>query len=398
VLTPDDLELTRRDIALPGLPLLLDPCGLREVLAGLGLDRGPVEVIYLRYKPGTSVVAGLWFSAERELAFATAYAGTARPKLAKNRRYAGRARPAMFAVDEVAGLVVGSASADRWLPGVRRIGRRAGALPGLPRPMALTPLRYKPARRWVARAEDGDGPVAVVKVHPARVARALVATQRRLQAAGAPVPALLGADERGIVVTGWSPGRVLDVLSTDPTDHEVAGQALAGLHAVPALAGLRPAPDSGRQLRSAVAAVRTVAPEAGDVATATAAALLGQLPQRTHCVAVHGDFSPDQVVRGPAGAGLVDLDRAHAGDPAGDLASYLAARLCAGATYDEAAEPLLAGYAEGGGTLPPPSALRPLTATAVLALADEPFRRRHRQWRDRVHERVALAAALAGSS
>lgn len=398
MLAPDDAELTRRDPGLPGLALLLDPCGLGEVLAGLGIDRSPPDVTYLRYKPGTSVVAGLWFAAERRCGFAIAYADAGRPKLAKARRYADRAQPELFGIDEPAGLVVGCARADRALRGVWGLSRRTGGLPGVPGPVSLTPLRYKPARRWVARAEDADGPLAVVKVHPAPVARRLAAIQRRLQAAGAPLPALLGDDDDGVVVTRWIAGRALDAEAADPADHRMAGHALAGLHAVPAPAGLPPAPPAGGVLRTAVAAVRSVAPEVADEAAAVAATLLRQLPVDRPCVCVHGDFSPDQVVRSAPGAALVDLDRAHAGDPATDLAGYLAVRLCAGATYEHAAAPLLAGYAQGGGTPPPSHVLRHLTAGAVLALADEPFRRRQRQWRDRVAARVGLAAAVAGAS
>ncbi len=51
----DDQDLVSRDPALPGLASVLDPERLAEELVTLGLDDlGPIELDYVRYKPGIS--------------------------------------------------------------------------------------------------------------------------------------------------------------------------------------------------------------------------------------------------------------------------------------------------------------------------------------------------------
>src|SRR5438093_582994 len=60
MLCPADTDLVRRDPALPGLALLLDPdafaADLRQAVPGIEVEGG--RITYVRYKPGTSCLVG----------------------------------------------------------------------------------------------------------------------------------------------------------------------------------------------------------------------------------------------------------------------------------------------------------------------------------------------------
>ncbi|WP_069115332.1 phosphotransferase [Jiangella alba] len=380
MLADADRLLAGRDPDVPGLAVLLDPDALTAWLGSRwdARDRPPpdaVTVRYLRYKPGTALVAAVelsWPGATRA-GFVKAVAPGAAPKLAKLRG---------ATVDDVRLLAYGDAADDRRLPGLARLG------PG------LRTLRYKPERRWVGVAGD-----RVVKVHRPPLPPSVVSDHQAVRAAGLPVPELLAARLRhGLVVYRWVDGEPLDRSPGGPDGaaRRETGALLRRLHDC-AVVPARTRPPHRLELAGAVRAVAAVLPEAAAPAVATARAITGALAGADRpVVPVHGDFSADQVIAGPDGLAVIDLDRFCADDPAADLAGWAAAEIVAGrAGPDDGAARVLGELLDG--YRPAPALLDrldPLTAAALLRRAAEPFRTRQADWPRQVAEHVRRAHRL----
>jgi aminoglycoside phosphotransferase (APT) family kinase protein len=396
---PAEQELIARDPALLAMATVLDQATLttfvaeRWASAGYGPPPQQVLVRYLRYKPGTALVAGLELHgpAGTAMAAAKATAVGAAPKLAKTLRAVERTG-GWGIVDASAGLAVHAAVADRHLPGLRRV--LGGKAPG------VQGLRYKPERRWVGRrglSPAVEGP-ALVKVHRPAAAAGAIRAHRLLAAAGLPVPGLREGDaRRGIVAADWVEGEPLD--AHPPTSDQLGqvGELLGRLHGLPLPAGL-PAPDPSGALLAAARAVASVRPATAGHAAAAARSLLAQTGTVHRRTVVHGDFSADQVVLGPDDAVvLLDLDRLRIGDPIHDVAGWVAAEITGGrcparARPADVAVALLDGYPA---PVPTGRALDLAVAAALLRRAVEPFRLRRPNWPDEVDLTVELAAELA---
>lgn len=400
-----DARLVAADPAITGMAEVLAPLGLVQRLAP-HWDVVAARVSYLRYKPGTSLVAGLVLTdsaGATSAAQALALGPGAPAKLAKV-ALAGEAddvgRGAV--VDERAGVALSDVTADRHLPGVRRVLRRVPT---------VTQLVYKPGRRWVAREDhDGQAPL-LVKAHRSGALRELLAGYRALQ--GLPVAGVVKVRERhGTITHPWVPGRPLDqvVDATAPGLWDRAGALLAQLHHRPLVDDLARV-DRDTQLAAAVAAVRAVLPpDLTAEARATAERVRAGLAGRTVTRVVHGDFSADQVIVRPDLAALdvaaateqpeltiVDLDRVGVDDPLADLASWYGALVAAAdAAGDpvDVLDPLLSGYHAAGGVADP-ELLRLHCAAAVLQRATEPFRRHLPDWPERTARLVGTARELA---
>ena len=394
MLRPADASLVARDPHLPGLGVLLDPDALATLVDA------PVKAGYLRYKPGTSCVLSGTAALPGGPAeiVVTAYAADGTPKLAK-----ALARRHVVAADPSRRLVAVRAAADRDLPALQRLlggddqARRRvlrTVLPGRSgvRDARLDTLRYKPARRWVAKVTGTEGGPVVLRVYRPADAAAAVVRYAELGGRGR-LPPLLGADARlGVIAVEWVPGE--PVLSTHDASLHATGVALAELHGTSA-PGLPTLTDEAEAVTAALAFVEGLLPEesaAIRVLASTVAQRLTQLPMRE--ASVHGDFSLDQAVRqGDGRVRLLDLDRAGRGDPAADLGSVCAALIAEGADADALLDPLLAGYAEL--RPPPPSeAVAVHTAARLARRAAEPFRLRAEDWPARTRALLTAAARL----
>lgn len=397
---PADARLVAADPAIRGLREVLSPLGLVQRLApGWGVSAA--RVAYLRYKPGTSLLAGLVLTDDdgaTSFAKALALGEGAPAKLAKVAR-AGEADDAGrgAVVDARAGVALADVTADRHLPGVRHVLRDAGA--------TVSPLVYKPGRRWVARLERDGEPALLVKAHRPATLPGLLAGYRAL--AGLPVTSVASVRQRhGTITHPWVPGLPLDRV-TGPRVPELwsdAGSVLAEVHRQLPAAGLTQV-DRGAQLAAAVDAVRAVMPpdvtaRAGNAAERVRAGLGGSGTVGV----VHGDFSADQVIVRPDASSdaaasavtVVDLDRVGLDDPLADLACWYGALVATGAGAGEPVEvlaPLLDGYAAAGGGVDL-SRLRMHCALAVLQRATEPFRRHVPDWPEQVTRLVAVAEEL----
>jgi hypothetical protein len=238
-----------------------------------------------------------------------------------------------------------------------------------------TTLRFKPERRAVWRVDlalrDGDYTrrSLAARVMPPDEAHRVADARQRLPES-APVPKLIAAErERGVLLEEW-----LDVGQPAPDDfgHAAdAGELLALLHRtpVPDDAPARPRADAGGAL-----ALFEPWPALAELARAIPAAEDGPPVAWTH-----GDFHPDQVVprQDASGHALLDLDRIAAGDPARDLASWIADAFVDGGALDldAAGGDLRAGYLAGGGAWPDAEHLRHLVADELRGRAAAALRR-----------------------
>ncbi|WP_324278235.1 aminoglycoside phosphotransferase family protein [Blastococcus brunescens] len=402
---PADADLAARDPALPGLPVLLDEQVLAGWLAGHGL--GAARRRYLRYKPGTSCVLGLELcTGDGPLpAVLSAWSENSAPKLGKTRIQAPRGT--VLAADERCHLLLTTGEADRDLPAIAALTGPDGPavvlgplLPGWPLSAAtIQVLRYKPARRWVGvLAAAGREPV-LLRVHRPAVTADLVSALTAFGTARVRTPGLVAANiSMGLTIMEWLPGQALsDVPVGDRGQHlRTTGRVLAQLHQHPA-PGLRrrPAGTAAESTRAGAALVAQLLPAQADRARDLAHAIGAQLRPPPGLRVCHGDFSADQVVVGPTGPALADLDEVALDDPAVDLASMTAGARLDEAGHDSDVGPVLAGYATIR-ALPPARQLAAHTAAALLRRAPEPFRLADPSWEEGVvHALDAAEKALS---
>ncbi|TMQ49668.1 MAG: hypothetical protein E6K73_09585, partial [Candidatus Eisenbacteria bacterium] len=365
-------------------PLLLDPDGLldRERLLGTlaGALRDPrgelasVEPLYVRAKRGRSAALGLvlaWRAGARtHLTRAALYlapparVGEAAAKARTLRIVEPKLGPSVALLEEPPALLVAFPN-DRLLRGLsaaadpRRLKNRLhrvespfapGALRIRRRGTEVVPLRWKPGRRAVLRADLAladershcSGPATLyVRVYPLRHLGLQVA---RWQAAAlvreVHSPQVLAVDvQRGFLAveaTGGAPAAGLgDVRSEtrSPLAEMLGALYRAGAGRAPPLpAGaldMLPRRGDRDDLEAALRAMRDLAAWEPDLETpcreleSRLEAAAARLPACEPCF-VHGDLTADQVLAGEGSIALIDWDEAAVGDPHTDLASLAA--------------------------------------------------------------------------
>lgn len=404
MLSPDDTVLVGRDPLIPGMAQLLDPERMRERLADAAGpswgEVGEVQVDYLRYKPGTSLVAGLVVhtGAVEHHAYAVAGAAPLREKLAKPVERGPRQGddfPPRLAEDLV---LVAPLGADPALRASRRVmDEPARIVRGADHAVVL---RYKPGRRLVTRLDSSAEPLAVARVHAGGWIPPTAGAARSMSAAGVEVARVHPPRRRGTVsVVAFLHGEVCSD-GTDPLVLAEVGRLLAHVHAAHTFAGVELA-DHTSSASAAVRSIAAIAPELVGLAERAARYARAHLPSG-HLVVVHGDLSVDQVLLRPQGLALLDLDRARLDVPGADAACWFAAEAAAGRVGADADParvlgPMVASYAAAAGR-PLDEGLRPLAALALLQRAAEPFRlhAEAQGWAGRVAALVHGAAVQAG--
>ena len=209
-------------------------------------------------------------------------------------------------------------------------------------PVTLDPpelLRDRPGRRALIayRGTTPDGAFETYgKLRVKGLDRRIPALHRQLAAAlpgEVGVPAVIGLlPEAGIWLQARVHGRLLaDLLDgADTAPFQAAGRALAHLHAVP-LDRIGAAPewemrDELAVMRAALDKAAAARPEWRRPLAEMGAALTGlarSLPPGPR-TGIHRDFYPDQVIVAPGRAWLLDLDLFAIGDPAIDIANFIA--------------------------------------------------------------------------
>lgn len=397
--------MTARDPQLPGLAVLLDRPGLLERLGARcpGRVLSDLELTYLRYKPGTSCLAGyrLRVDGDQTWLTCTARRRDARDKLEKaldKPALPGPFGPGRFVLPELA-MVVASFPNDSAIDRLSLVTTPEGQAKllgklGLPREAAIEALHYRPGRRFVGKAHLEGQPLAVVKLHASEAfARALGNAQAFSALDGAlAVPRLLGASAKHrAVASEWLRG---SVVGDGPELALRLGQALAVLHRqeAPGLTEVTVQAQTAGAL-AMLADLVNLAPHLTRRAQEFGRRLERELAKCTTVAALHGDCHLDQVLDLGAVIGLIDLDEAARGPAAWDLGNLLAhmAVTRGSLRLDEAfAQALLEGYRCAGGQISPEE-LAAQTSLGLLRLASRPFRDQQQDWP------TAMSAILAAA-
>lgn len=419
-----DSDLVDRESILPGLGCVLDPGRLLEALGPDAIPAPPddIRLDYVRYRPQRDCIGRYRISIDgtAHLAYAKAFAEGALHKLDKAVHRPGPEGPRGAGRQAVSGkgLLFCWFPNDRKLRSIGRLGETTARERLLQRIFSgndtwrdagITVLNYKPEKRLVARLAGTDDQTAVVKFYTqAEYDRTTHLRRDRSPAAALPVPRYIGGSRKHRVhAFRWLPGKSLREFSLDPggdpTLHRRAGHLLAELHA--RLSLTRPRVRSGSPADVAASAAEhltSLIPELGPAAQ-DCARLLGRLADgaaRDEC-ALHADFYDKQVIVGPSGLALIDLDQARRGAPGEDLGCFIAhleylALSTPHMTADRVgvlSRSLLDGYVEAGGRYNERQ-LDGWTALSLFCLAHQPFRDRLPDWPDCARAVVARTQAL----
>jgi aminoglycoside phosphotransferase (APT) family kinase protein len=409
MLSAPDVDLVRRDPRLVGLGTLLDPEAFVAALmrAAPGVELGPAEISYIRYKPGTNCLVGYRLEVEGEVvdAHARAFLPADRAPFRKT-----TARGTTPGAGGQGRIVLEPLMITAWVfpndDDLRVIARlyRPEARTVLLRKIApgdpglwegsIEHLAYKPQRRYVARLRGRGVAGAVLKCYTKGGYRDAAARSNGFTSVGAVQVArrLGGSDRHRVLVYGWLDGTLLsDLMVQRPPARSATasvGAALAELHAQEPI-GLSTLErrEEVEVLVAAAEAVGVVCPRLAARAAVLASRLAEHLcsepiPGRP----IHGDFYARQVLLAEPAVAVLDFDRAARGDPATDLGNFcahlerdaLSGRL-AMEQVGPAQEALLSGYAENA-TRPRQAHLAACTAAGLLRLAPEPFRRHEPEW------------------
>lgn len=424
MLSPPELDLVRRDAALTGLAILLDPEAFADLLRGdAAVPVLSARRAYVRYKPAVSclVAYDVTTPAGTVAVSARALASGSLEKLEKTRAIPSIPSllgPGRLVRDDLT-VVVSVFPNDRAIRVLPRLDQTEARRHLLERVFRGHPefwtgtiqtLRYKPERRYVGRLLVNNQPVAVLKFYTEETFPAAFAASEALAEAGTLrlAPRFGRSRRHHVLAQGWCSGRLLaDELTTGrqaPAELGAVGAALADLHAYPSdELPVRTHKDEALALRAAAEAVAVLLPAVAARASAAAgkiAKYLGDEPDERRTI--HGDFYARQVLLADAGAILLDTDETAIGNPAVDLGQFLAhleRDVLAGRLPRNQAqavqEGLLEAYARA--TLRRiPARVSAYTAAALFRLAPAPFREGEPTWPERIAAIVDRAEEILG--
>lgn len=430
MLTPADLDLVRRDRALPGLATLLDPDAFAAALAPAltphlpGTEPVTARGTYLRYKPGMNCLVSYKLQTldAEVMVHAKAHGPDAENKLAKAKKKPGT--PSLLGAGRIVledeKIMVSFFPNDAKLKSLPRIADAESRrevlkklLPGSPELWdgALQTLRYKPERRYVARLLDEGESRVTLKTYTPQDYRAAEANAKAFAPGGAlRLARRLGRSARhNTVAFEWRRGLSLKTALSEPERAagavRTAGAALAGLHAQQG----RDLEHPGREeevddLIELHKEIDFLCPALsgimGELVEHLALRLSLQSPERRP---IHGDFYDEQVLISGETATILDLDRAALGDPAADLglfAAHLERDALRGELRRDQVEPLtsalIEGYRDAGGRVRG-SRVSLYTTAGLLKLSPEPFRRRDPDWPEEIRAILERAREISSS-
>jgi Ser/Thr protein kinase RdoA (MazF antagonist) len=431
-----DADLARRDPAVPGLAVLLDPDAFAGALRAALPDAAilSVEPTYVRYKPGTNCLVAYTANLPSGMAdlHAVAYRRDDPDRLAKPTE-----RPSVPAL-QGAGALPGrlvlrdEVTVVSFFPndgGLRTLSRLAepDAWRALLRRMSpdrpdlwdasVSTLAYKPERRYVARVDTDAGPQAVVKFYtengyPRARVNAKAFTSRGILL----VPPRAGGSKRHrLLAFEWMGGRLLSDSLMEPgfdlAQMERVGAALAEIHAQDT-GGVEPLSREAEasSLLSAASGLAFLCPDIAGRAERLARDVAARLVEMPPVLRpVHGDFYAGQVLLSDGHVVALDFDSAYAGDPAADLGLFAAhlergelrgtvPRGMAGPVGDA----LLSGYERVAGPVDR-QRVGLYAAAGLLSLAPHAFRGRQPDWPQATEAIIsraesALSEAAGGSA
>ena len=251
MLSPPDAELARRDPAIPGLALLLNPeefaAALRIALPEANVRT--VKITYVRYKPRINCLVAYQFESAGAVVkvYAKAHGPDTEVKLRNARKrssFPGPLGPGRIVLEDRA-IVVSIFPNDSKLKGLRGLGDKnkredllRELLPDHPEFWGGTvqSLRYKPERRYIAQLLTEDGARGVLRVYTESGYQLAQGNTKALRSRGPlRLARLLGrSDRHRILAYEWLSGYLLNDTISDPKleFEKVAnvGMALAELH------------------------------------------------------------------------------------------------------------------------------------------------------------------------
>lgn len=427
MLSPDDAGLVRRDSALPGLAVLLDPNALAEVVQQSvpGVKLGGVQINYVRYKPGVSCLVGYTLDAAGT-AIET-YAKTfQRDDLMKLRKRPGRGTVAGplgqgHFVWEDRGIVLYVFPNDTRLESLTRLASEESRTrllrkmsPRLPDlwDSSVRTLRYKPERRYVGQLVTASGPQGVVRCY-AESGYQTAHTHTKHFRTDPPlrVASRIGRSARHrMLVFEWLPGRLLNeammAKDFDPQALIPVGAALTALHSQkPEGLVQRTREEEAQSLLELAAGVGELCPSLGARAERIARSIADRLlTEPVTTGTIHGDFYAKQVLLAGDEVAVLDLDQAVRGDPAADLGNFVAHlerdALRGNIAPDRVSafqDALFEGYRAATGQ-PVPGRCALYTAAGLIRLAHDPFRYREPDWAMRTEAIISKVEELLGRS
>lgn len=411
MLNEADQKIAAGDPSLPGLAAMLDPNLLLAELKKLPSfeHAASLEIRYLRYKAANNCTAALRIlTSHGGEVYCYAKALTQEVFRQAWQKHESRKKIAQHGIVMPAALhglciLLRHPAQDReigrplWLVdgGEQRRVLNACSLPlSENADVQISILRYKPERRLVAKVLQNGSPVAVLRSGaPDEFGKMLVGNAFGVAHGGV---ALTGADGTGrILATRWQKGESLcpeeGRLPDDLLCAEL-GKKLARIHEATYCHPTRyMLQDEAASIEGVGNSFRHILPEYGDWFEALRRRVsdgIAQIPEQSSLI--HGDFSLDQIIRRTNKAGetklhILDWDRAAQGHPLLDLASFQARmelQIIEGELprfeADRLSDGLLHAYRKKH--VVPETDLQVLTASALLRLAAEPFRKRSPHW------------------
>ncbi len=347
MLSTDNAQIVRRDRALPGLAILLDPEAFADRLQA-NLPDTKITAAYLRYiryKPGTNCLVSYQLETGNGTmgVYAKTYSRDAETKLAKayNRKSRVNSAEHSYVILKDHAVVVSFFPNDAKIRRLHKVNDpqflqelKENIVPGISgsQRTELRSIAYKPERRFVASlAIDGDTK-ALIKFHKIRDYRSVLSTIGAVESRNMlRVPRFLGSMQKyGIVGYEWLQGELLSEMimshkSIVPAVIET-GSALAELH------DQHPRGLAKRTRAAEAAAITALADRidflcphlkarAQQLAANLRSWLLNESPR--HGI-IHGDFYAKQVLWTRGRVGIVDLDEAVMGDQRSDLGNFIA--------------------------------------------------------------------------
>lgn len=353
MLSDADAALASRDSELPDLATVLDSERLLDLLRpemSLEWTQLIIRPTYIRYKRGTSCLVG--FQGEYRHQPISFYVRLHHPSQREKAAKPLKRRLAQSALGPGALLLETPCLLWMMFPNDHELGilrdvvdaaQRRHCLQGLiadPQRWegsALTPLRYKPERRYVAQLTLADEQKFILKAHDRKFAKTRRPSANDFRGDGSLQlrPPIAMMAEHRLALYPWIEGTPLcEASALDLLQH--VGSLLARLHS---LNRRSPEPDRSASqssteavavvLQTTLAMLADLAPSQWDRARFLADRLLGSWCAQPdsltaiHCL-VHGDFSADQVILAGDQTWFIDFDRARIDHPVHDLGSCLA--------------------------------------------------------------------------
>lgn len=400
MLFPGESDLIRRDSALKGLRIVLDPERLAETLRPHVHNNQlcGVKVKYVRYKPETSCLVSyhmeLGDGTSQEV-YAKAVKNDAVNKLRKTYRKfegygSGIPNVINFEDDAISIFTFPCDGKINALPEILNIPSRSHflrkLLPSYPDlwDANLECIRYKPEQRFVGRLRGREDYEVKIKFYapswyPSSSLNAKVLSSRGVLR----LPKRIGRSSRyQTVVFEWMRGCLLKDIIQGPTLDfnlmEIVGAALSEIHSQN-VNGLHYITryDESTSLLLAAADLGFIFPDLkkriDEIAMRISIALESTPPLNRP---VHGDFNSEQILIDNNQAIVLDLDNATFSDPAADLGLFFAHLekdslngTISQSELDSAKESLLKGYESASGNLP--NNIKLYTAIGLLRIATD---------------------------